>query len=168
MSFSYEMLLKGVSASDGRNAGLGMNLLGTYLADQANRWGTRSEQNQLELAMQQNALASTQQAIANEERLHYTLGMQRAIAASRGQELGQGSVRASQQYSLREAATEERNRESTLTSAKAQTKQMKSALGIQRAAKSQSAWGGLLKSATETISLNQMMGDYLNPTKGPK
>ena len=93
---SFEMLLLASQA-----AGLATNLWATKRANQFDALGTKMQQRELDMRMQQEQLASSQESLMGMEKLRDVMSSQRAIFAARGQTgggsnyfIGQNSVRA--------------------------------------------------------------------------
>lgn len=82
-------------------AGLATNLWATKRANQLDILGTKMQQRELDMRMQQEQLASSQESLMGMEKLRDVMSSQRAIFAARGQTgggsnyfIGQNSVRA--------------------------------------------------------------------------
>ena len=82
-------------------AGLATNLWATKRANQFDALGTKMQQRELDMRMQQEQLASSQESLMGMEKLRDVMSSQRAIFAARGQTgggsnyfVGQNSVRA--------------------------------------------------------------------------
>jgi hypothetical protein len=93
---AFPMLLLAAQA-----AGLAMNLWANKRANQADAMGTQMQQRELDMRMQQEQLASSQESLMGMEKLMDVMSSQRAIFAARGQTpggsnyfIGQNSVRA--------------------------------------------------------------------------
>lgn len=93
---SFEMLLLASQA-----AGLATNLWATSRANKFDNLGTEMQQRELDMRMQQEQLASSQESLIGMEKLRDVMSSQRAIFAARGQTaggsnyfIGQNSVRA--------------------------------------------------------------------------
>ena len=83
---SYDMILLSAQA-----CGLAANLWQTSRENKYDLQGTQQQQQQLELRMKQEQLASTQESMANIARLRDVMSTQRAIFAARGQSSNQGT-----------------------------------------------------------------------------
>lgn len=82
-------------------SGLILNAFGTSRANRADELAYELEAGQNQLRISQNQLATTQQALAATQKLRSTVASQAALAAARGQQLGQGSAMAATNTSLR-------------------------------------------------------------------
>ncbi len=147
MSYSY--LLMGAEA-----AGFGMSLWGTSQANRMIGMGANLDKQALDLRMQQNTLASTEAAIANQERLRETIGLQAVMFAARGQRGGAGTAAALQNKSLIDFGREERARQLNLLFANQNIKGQKAQIGIAAAGQKAGNWGGLMTAGLQNLSFN--------------
>ncbi len=150
MSYSY--LLMGAQA-----AGFGINLWGTSQANRMIGMGANLDKQALDLRMEQNTLASTEAAIANQERLRETIGLQAAMFAARGQRGGAGTAAAIQNKSLIDFGREERSRQMNLMFAQSNIKGQKAAIGMQAAGQKAQGWGGLLNTSLSSLNFNSLL-----------
>lgn len=72
-------------------AGYASSIYGQKKVEQYTRSGDQLDRQERELSMQQQVLASSEQALQNSERLREVMASQRALAAARGVQSGQGS-----------------------------------------------------------------------------
>ena len=150
---SYQYLLMGAQA-----AGYATSIWGTTQANKMLGIGAQLDKEALDLRMQQNTLASTEQAIANQERLREAVGLQAAIFAARGQQGGTGTAGALQTKTLTEFGREERARQLNLLFSNNNIKGQKAAIGMQVAGQKAQNWGGLMNAGLQGISFNRVLG----------
>ena len=81
-------------------AGLGVNIIGDFFANNAAKQGLQIQQGQNNLRMQQEQLASTQQAQIATQNLRSNLATQAVLAATRGVRSGVGNALAAQNQSV--------------------------------------------------------------------
>lgn len=72
-------------------AGYATSIYGEKKVERYRRTGEQIDRQERELQMQQEVLASSEQALQNSERLREVMASQRALAAARGVQSGQGS-----------------------------------------------------------------------------
>ncbi len=149
---SYQYLLMGAQA-----AGFGINLWGTSQANRMIGMGANLDRQALDLRMQQNTLASTEQAIANQEQLREAIGLQAVMFAARGQRGGVGSAAAIQNKSLIDFGKEERSRQMNLMFAQSNIKAQKATIGMQAAGQKAQGWGGLLNTSLNSLNFNSLL-----------
>ncbi len=104
MSFAYILLAA-------QAAGYATSIYGNKRAERYTRAGEDLDRQQRELQMQQEALAGSEQSLYSSEKLRDVMASQRALAASRGVQSGQGSNLAISERSQRLHGADERARQ---------------------------------------------------------
>ena len=96
-------------------AGYATSVYGQKRAEKYTRAGDQLDRQERELQMQQEALASSEQALQSSERLREVMASQRALAAARGVQSGQGSNLAIANRSLSVYNADERARQLSMS-----------------------------------------------------
>jgi len=91
-------------------AGIGANLYANRAQNRIESKGLALDEESVKLRMKQESLAAQQETLQDLTTLRETLASQRAIAGARGQNPGQGSIKALEQKSVRAQSTDERMR----------------------------------------------------------
>lgn len=99
------------------------------------RLGDELDRQQIQLQMQQEQLASTEQAYYSSEKLRDVMASQRALFAARGQMGGQGSNLMASQQSQRLHAADEQARQLSLSFRKHQIESYQRLMGLNRVAR---------------------------------
>jgi hypothetical protein len=159
-----EYMLMGAQA-----AGLITNIYGMSEANKMNKLGTQLDQQALGLQMEQERLASTEQALANTENLRSILSTQRALMASRNQMPGVGSAGASEQKAIRNYNADESARNLNMVFRQAHLTGQSRLLDIKRFGAKAERGAALAAGSFNNISFNTLLGKYANQTqKKPK
>lgn len=95
--------------------GYAASIYGQKRAERYTRLGEELDRQQRELQMQQESLASQEQAVVSSEKLREVMASQRAIAAARGVQSGQGSNLAIANRSLNLYNADERARQLSMS-----------------------------------------------------
>ena len=122
---SFNFLLMGAQA-----AGIGIDMYAKHKQERAARRGAEIDKKEIDLQMQQEQLASTEQSVLNVERLREALASQRAIFAARGQASGQGTPVSLTQNQLSTFNQDEQARQLSLSFRKYQGDAQKRLLNI--------------------------------------
>ena len=104
MSLAYMLLAA-------QAAGYAASIYGRKQQERYTRMGENLDRQERELQMQQESIASSEQSLYSSEKLRDVLASQRAIAASRGVQAGQGSNLAISEQSKRLQGADERARQ---------------------------------------------------------
>lgn len=96
-------------------AGYATSIYGEKQQERYTRIGDKLDRQERGLQMQQEVLASSEQSLYSLERLREVMASQRALAAARGVQAGQGSNLAMSQQSQRLQAADERARQLSLS-----------------------------------------------------
>lgn len=151
LSFNYFLL-------GGQAIGLGLQQVGANKASSLARRGTRLEQGQVDLRMQQERLLATQQTVEATENLRAIMASQRAIQSARGQMPGVGSAGAVEQGNLRAYMQDERKRALQSNYTQQQLSAQKQLLGLNNATAQSSIYGDLANKSFENIPFNSLIG----------
>ncbi len=111
-------------------AGYATSIYSRKAQEKMARYGDELDRGQMRLQMESEQLASTEQALYNTERLRDVLATQRALAASRGQQSGQGSNLMVAQASQRAYNADENARRISMSFRKNQFESMQRLMGI--------------------------------------
>lgn len=108
MSLAYILLAAQAS-------GYAASLYANKRAERYTRVGEQLDRQERELSMQQEALASNEQSLYSSERLREVMSSQRALAAARGVQSGQGSNLALSEQAQRLHGADERARQLSMS-----------------------------------------------------
>lgn len=104
MNFSYLLLAS-------QAAGLGASIYGISQQNRIEGAGYRLDEESMQLRMDQERLAATQDTLSSLKELRKNLASQRAILGARGQRAGVGSAKAFEQESTRAFGEEQKTKE---------------------------------------------------------
>ncbi len=116
-------------------AGVGLDMYQRRKQEQFANMGADIESKELGLQMEREALASSEEALANTERLREVMATQRAIYGARGQQAAQGTSAAIGQRNIRVFNADERARQLSMGYRKHQLESQQRLLGINKAAR---------------------------------
>ncbi len=139
-------------------SGIAMNLWSNRQSNKILAAGTRVEQQELDLRMEQMALQSSEQGLQSSENLREIMASQRAIMGARGQLTGVGSAGAIEQAGLRAFGADERARKLSLSFGQTQLAGQKRLLDINRYGVKAQQGAKLMQQGLDGISFNQMFG----------
>ncbi|HHT9129275.1 MAG TPA: hypothetical protein ACFYEC_00230 [Candidatus Brocadiaceae bacterium] len=154
---SFQFLLLGAQA-----AGIGLNMYQRRKEQRYQNVGADIEIQDLGLQMQKEQLASTEEAVANMERLRETLATQRAIYASRGQKVGQGSPVAIAQGQIRAQGYDERARQLSMGFRKYELESKQRLIGLNKQARRSERRTKDFMQGLNLLNFNSMFGGALN------
>ena len=149
----FQMLLLAAQAG-----GLAANLWQQNRESRYDAMGTKIQQKELDLRMQQEQLASSQESLFNMERLRDTMATQRAIFAARGQSASQGSNYFVGQESVRAFNSDEEARKLSLGFNEYHNKATQALLGIGLAGRKAARSNKMIGKTLNTLSFNSLGG----------
>lgn len=138
--------------------GIGINMWQNHQANKITKAGTRVEQQELDLRMEQMALQSSEQGLQNSEQLREVMASQRALMGARGQMAGVGSAGSLEQAGLRAFGADERARKLSLNFSQNQLAGQKRLLDINRYGIKAKQGADLMSKSMDMMSLNSMFG----------
>lgn len=104
MAFPYLLLAA-------QAAGVASSIYGNEQQNRIGKYGARLDQQSMQLRMEQETLAATQETLQDLTNLRETLASQRAIFAARGQNPGQGTAKAIENKSISAFGAEQQARD---------------------------------------------------------
>jgi hypothetical protein len=137
-------------------AGLVANILQTKRENKIDRQGLQIQQRDLDLRMQQEQLASSQESLYNMARLRDTMASQRAIFAARGQSSAQGSNFFIGQNSISSFNEDEQARKLSLNFRQHYINVNKTLASMETTGRIHARKGRLLSEVLNTISFNSL------------
>jgi hypothetical protein len=143
-------------------AGFAVNLWGKKKQERYTNMGAEIERNELNLQLQREQLASTEEAIANTERLAEVMATQRAIFASRGVQSGQGSARALATKTIGVYNADERARQLSMGFRKHQIESTQRISKINQSARRAERKTASFMEGINLMNFNTAFGDMLN------
>jgi hypothetical protein len=156
-SSTYSFLLFAAQAG-----GFAANVWGRKKQERYTNWGAQMERNELSLQLQKEQLASTEEAIANTERLGEVLATQRAIFASRGVQSGQGSARALATKQIGTYNADERARQLSMSFRKHQIESTNRISKMNQSARRAERKTANFMEGINLMNFNGAFGDMLN------
>jgi len=132
------------------------------------RKGDEMDRQQLQLQLQQEQLASTEQSFYNTEKLRDVMATQRALFAARGQQAGQGSNFMIGQASQRAYNAEESARQLSMSFRKHQLESKQRLIGLNRTARNAERRAKDIGEAWDMLSygaLSEFLSGSSDPTK---
>jgi hypothetical protein len=111
-------------------AGIAMNMYQRKQQEQSSNMGAEADRRELQLQFKREQLASSEESLANTERLRDVMATQRAMYAARGQQAGQGSPVAIAARSQNLYQADERARQLSLSFRKYQTEAQQRLIAI--------------------------------------
>ena len=154
---SFNFLLLGAQA-----AGIGLNMYQRRKEQRYQNMGADIEIQDLGLQLQKEQLASSEEAVANMERLRDTLATQRAIYAARGQKVGQGSPVSLMQGQIRAQSYDERARQLSMGFRKYELESKQRLIGLNKTARKSERRTKDFMQGLNLLNFNSIIGGALN------
>jgi len=137
-------------------AGHGLDVYQSKRKERYTRMGEDLERREMQLQMQQEQLASSEQSLFQSEQLREVLATQRVLAASRGQMSGAGSNLAVSQSSIRAFNADEHARELSQSFRKHQFESSQRLQGLNRTARNQERRFSNIAKGVNLLSVNEL------------
>jgi hypothetical protein len=148
-------------------AGIGLDMYQQRRQERYANKGADIEINELGLQMEKEQLASSEEALANTERLREVMASQRALYAARGQKVGQGSPVAIAQRDINTFSVDERARQLSMSFRKHQIESKQRLIGLEKKARKSERKTKQFMSGLNLLNFNSLLGPMLN-SKGDK
>lgn len=139
--------------------GLGLELYGQRQERRMAKLGRRIERDELNLRMEQERLASSEESLRSLEDLREVMAYQRAYYGATGANPGAGSAKAIEQKQLRAFGADERARELNLKFSQANLLSKQKLLTIQKATQNMKMGAELFQSSFNRLGINDLFGN---------
>lgn len=137
-------------------AGYATSLYANKRAEKYTRMGEELDRQERQLQMQQESLAASEQSLYSSEKLREVMASQRALAAARGVQSGQGSNLAISEQSQRLHAADERARQLSISFRKHQLDSYNRLYSLNAAGRNQKRRADRFVQGMNMLSFNPM------------